>query len=356
MCDDSPASRSATNESTCLTTRSTLPIRDGRGSKARRADRHNVVVGRCRHVDDKDSGTLSAVLRQIDVSIRAVKADQPQLIIVQCRDYAKPLDVNDVGEFSAVIQDVGASKGVMVSVLGLAQTAKRYAKNLNIDVMRMVDAENILWGEYFGLEPVRFRQVVHAPTLLVHRSLELTFTFQSSRFRPGFSMPYDPHEGELLHADGSPAGTALDVLGHIWTEEAIPHRSLSALLRIEFAEPVFFAIDKSQTPICRLLLYAKVVERMYHGQWRVAQMTGLANDLDGTITARGFTLSPLDFDQIRADWKQVTPDEACEFHATIRLFSAGAWDVNNSVRLPTVTEIRAVTEAEFTAADSAFEA
>jgi hypothetical protein len=169
-------------------------------------------------------------------------------------------------------------------------------------------------------------------------------------------MPYHPHEGELLHADGSPAGTALDLIGDMWAEEAIPHQPLSALLRIEFAEPVFFAIDKSQTPICRLLLYAKVVEGIYHGEWRVAQMTGLANDLDGTITARGFTLSPLDFDQIRADWKQVTPDEARGLQTTIRLFSAGAWDVDKSVRLPTVTEICSVSEAEFAAADSVCEA
>jgi hypothetical protein len=306
--------------------------------------------------DDKIPGKLSGVLRQIDVSIRAAKAEQSQLIIVQCRDYAKPLDVNDIGEFSSVIQDVGASKGVMVSVFGYAETAKHYARNLNIDVMRMIDAENTMWAEYFGLEPVTFRQVVYAPTLLVHRSLEVTFTFQSSRFRPRCSMPYNPHEGELLHADGSPAGTALDLVGDIWAEEGIPHQPLSALLKIEFAEPVCFAIDKSRTPICRLLLYAKVVERMYHGQWRVAQITGLANDVDETITARGLTLSPLDFDQVRANWNQVAPDEARQLRATVRLFSAGAWDINESVRLPTVTEIRSVTEAEFTAADSVCEA
>jgi len=306
--------------------------------------------------DDKIPGKLSGVLRQIDVSIRTAKADQPQLIIVQCRDYAKLLDVNDVGEFSSVVQDVGASKGVMVSVLGYAETAKHYAGNLNIDVMRMIDAENTMWAEYFGLEPVTFRQVVHAPTLLVHRSLELSFTFQSSQFRPRFSMPYNPYEGELLHVDGSPAGTALDLVGDMWAEEAIPHQPLNALLKIEFAEPVFFAIDKSRTPICRLLLYAKVVERMYHGQWPVAQMTGLANDLDRTITARAFTLSPLDFDQVRANWNHVTADEAHQLQATVRLFSAGAWDTNESVRLPTVTEIRSVTEAEFAAADSVCEA
>lgn len=305
--------------------------------------------------DDKIPGKLSGVLRQIDVSIRTAKVEQPQLIIVQCRDYAKPLDVNDVGEFSSVIQDVGASKGVMVSVFGYAETAKRYAQNLNIDVMRMIDAENVLWAEYFGLEPVTFRQVLHAPTLLVHRSLELTFTFQSSRFLPRFSMPYQPHQGEMLHADGTPAGTPLDLIGDLWAAEAIPHEPLSALLKIELAEPVFFAIDRSQTPICRLLLNATVIESRYHGNWPVAKMTGLANDLDGTITARGFTLSPLDWDEVRANWNKVTEGEAIQLPATVRLFSAGAWDISDSVRLPTVAEIRAVAEAEFTMADSVCE-
>src|SRR5262245_28873671 len=130
-------------------------------------------------------------------------------MIVQCKDRGSPLDVNSVGEFSAVIQDVGASRGALVSVFGYTEAAKHYAGNLKIDVMRMVDAENTMWAEYFGLEPVTFRQVIQAQTLLVHHSLELTFHHQTTRMRHPASIPYDIHTGELRHADGTNAGTAL---------------------------------------------------------------------------------------------------------------------------------------------------
>src|SRR5207249_941933 len=40
------------------------------------------------------------------------------------------------------------------------------------------------------------------------------------------------------------------------------------------------------------------------------RLTALANDLDETILARGFTLSPLDFGEVRANWNQVASDEA----------------------------------------------
>jgi hypothetical protein len=61
---------------------------------------------------------------------------------VQCRDYKALLDVNAVGEFDSVIRDVGAAKGIMVSVHGFTETAKTYARALNIDLLRLPDERN----------------------------------------------------------------------------------------------------------------------------------------------------------------------------------------------------------------------
>jgi hypothetical protein len=85
---------------------------------------------------------LSQALRQIDVSLRRSTTDGEQLAIVQCRDYKALLDVNAVGEFDSVIRDVGAAKGIMVSVHGFTETAKTYARALNIDLLRLPDERN----------------------------------------------------------------------------------------------------------------------------------------------------------------------------------------------------------------------
>ena len=62
---------------------------------------------------------------------------------------------------------------------GWTDTAKTYARALNIDLMRLVDAEQKVWAEYFGSESPTFRQVVKAPTLVTHRYLELSFVLYS---------------------------------------------------------------------------------------------------------------------------------------------------------------------------------
>ena len=55
----------------------------------------------------------SGIKRQIDVSSRTDVAGHPILIVVQAKDLSRPADVNVVGEFAAVIDDVHASKCVL---------------------------------------------------------------------------------------------------------------------------------------------------------------------------------------------------------------------------------------------------
>jgi hypothetical protein len=67
------------------------------------------------------------------------------------------------------------------------------------------------------------------------------------------------------------------------------------------------------------------------------------------------TLCPLDFDEVKTAWNEVGPEDAGQLPVAVRLFSAGGWDTNESVRLPDVNEIRSVTKSEFAVADSVCE-
>lgn len=302
--------------------------------------------------NDSIRGRLSETDRQIDVSIRSHNGGSEHLAIVQCRDYKGPLDVNAVGEFDSVIRDVGASRGIMISVHGWTQSARTYARALGIDLLRLVDAENKVWAEYFGDTPVTFKQVVKAPTLVSHRSLEISFSFHSSRLGPNFRMPYDFHDGALVHEDGSSAGTPLNLVGIIWADEAISHTPGEALLIVDLTRPVSFEIDTSRTPICHIMFHARVIEKHRFGMWQLAKMEGLANDLDGTILSRGFTTSPFDIEDVLRNWQVVQSLDECPARPTMRIVTAGAWDVDETITPPQVATLRSVDEREFQSTDA----
>lgn len=91
-------------------------------------------------INDKIVGRDTGVERQIDVSIRAKIADHEILIIIQVKDHKTPADIKIVGEFSSVIKDVGAQKGIIVCKSGFTKTAITQARNLKIDLLSAHDA------------------------------------------------------------------------------------------------------------------------------------------------------------------------------------------------------------------------
>src|SRR6185295_16696420 len=65
-------------------------------------------------LNDKIRGLDSELDREIDVSIRLKVGDINLLYIVQCKDWVTKADIKILGEFSAVIQDVRAAKGLLL--------------------------------------------------------------------------------------------------------------------------------------------------------------------------------------------------------------------------------------------------
>ena len=64
---------------------------------------------------------------------------------MQAKDWASPADVNAVGAFAAVVEDVDATRGVMVCRSGFSQSAKTFARNKGIGLYNLHDAESRDW-------------------------------------------------------------------------------------------------------------------------------------------------------------------------------------------------------------------
>jgi hypothetical protein len=70
----------------------------------------------------------SGQLRQIDVALRTLVVGYEVLVIVECKDYKRPVEIGKVDELIGKINDVGAAKGILVSDSGFTGGAVRRAK------------------------------------------------------------------------------------------------------------------------------------------------------------------------------------------------------------------------------------
>jgi hypothetical protein len=96
-------------------------------------------------LDDHLYGNDSETKRQIDVSIRWSDRGQEYLTIVQAKDWGRRADIPAVGEFAQVVEDVRATRGVMVCRSGFTANAKTLARNKGIGLYNLHDAESRDW-------------------------------------------------------------------------------------------------------------------------------------------------------------------------------------------------------------------
>ena len=107
--------------------------------------------------NDKIPGHKTGTDRQIDVSIRFREAGCDFLVIVQAKTNANPLDINAIGEFASVVEDVRATKGVLICNSGFTEKALVYARNIGIDLCSAHDAESKNWRTILKLPVVWVR-------------------------------------------------------------------------------------------------------------------------------------------------------------------------------------------------------
>jgi hypothetical protein len=96
---------------------------------------HNVML----------DGRNSKIKRQIDVLVRERVGQYEIQIIIDCKDYNRPVDIKAVEEFYGTQCDVGAQKGVLVCPKGFTAAAKTRAAGLQIDLYSPFDTDAHKW-------------------------------------------------------------------------------------------------------------------------------------------------------------------------------------------------------------------
>jgi len=95
--------------------------------------------------NDHIMGHNSKTERQIDISIRQKIAGHEILLIIEAKKLKRPADLEVIDKFSAVIEDVQASKGILICHSGFTKNAKISAAQQKIDLCSAHEASKIDW-------------------------------------------------------------------------------------------------------------------------------------------------------------------------------------------------------------------
>jgi len=160
--------------------------------------------------NDRIMGRNSGVAREIDIAIRKTVGQYKLLIVIDCKDYKRPVDVKDVEEFMGLAEDVAANKAAMIGAMGFTGAAKTRAKKAGIDLHRIVDTDPHEWQMY-----------VTMPALVDYRELS-TFNLTLSSTSTGFSLAcQDSRFMPIYTANGDLIGIVSSILSALWSNGAI---------------------------------------------------------------------------------------------------------------------------------------
>jgi len=260
-------------------------------------------------LDEKLKGHDSKTLRQIDVVIRGVINQYPILIIVECRDEARPIDVGEMDAFASVVRDVRANKGVMISTSGFTSSAIEMARTHGITTRTYLDTENIDW-----------KTEVTIPVLLSYTKIENIGTqFSGVPFQP-MAVPTNVHPAliEAFSVDGTPLGPIITMLGRRWNHDTTLHKPGDHSFVL--AEDVLLE-SASGRHHAKINIMLQVREHHYLGPLSI-KMVGFRDGQDGSLSAQELKTDFIDPDRIISGelpgWKEISLEDGTGIECYLR--------------------------------------
>jgi hypothetical protein len=245
--------------------------------------------------DVRLAGVDSGAMRQIDVLVRHHVGQYEILIVVDCKDYAQPVDVKGVEEFSGLLRDVRAHQGSIVCPKGFTRSARKLAKHLNIALYSPVDTGDHKWRTPLAL-----------PTLCDFRQASLAFKISTSAPQP-FRLAYEFQSTLMVFNDaGEELGTCVQYALNRWNEGRYPTE-----VGVHDGVPTFGVnpvyVDNgygTRIPV-ELSLHLEVKGRRYFGYLPLQDIRGLRDEHTGEIITNAFTTGVLDAVQVENEWQRL---------------------------------------------------
>lgn len=257
-------------------------------------------------------GALSETNRQIDVLVTQQIGQYEMKIVIDCKDYASPIDVKGIEEFAGLVEDVRAHKSAMVCPRGFTEAAKKLAAKKQIDLYSPVDTD-----------PHKWQVKATAPVLC--KSKEMMFSIGMRTSSPGpFKMPYNFHsESEIYTEDGENIGVPVKIVRRQWNNEKYP-TEVGLHENIPLYETKCFMDNGYGTRVpVDLYLGLMITEKRYFGHISIVQITGLKDEQTGQVITRNFTTEFCSPQTIVDTWQELKEDESMPISP---LFEIGIMD------------------------------
>lgn len=254
-------------------------------------------------------GRNSKVKRQIDVLVRQRIGQYEMMIIIDCKDHARPVDVKGVEEFHGLLEDVGAHKGALVCPRGFSEAAKKRARGWQIDLYSPVDTD-----------PHKWQARVSAPILCDFREAMVSFRFSSSA-PMGFRLPSDFNAIQVFDAaDKQRLGTPFETAVGNWNRGQYPsepgrHEGLPIYGR----KDVLIENGYGQLMPSELSVSVVVQQKLYFGHIPITQLSGFRDELSGAVIANAFSIGLMDPNDVAANWTRINSIEELPSPVMMRL-------------------------------------
>ncbi len=252
--------------------------------------------------NDKIMGQHSGVERQIDISVRKTVGQFNILIVIDCKDYSKPVDVKGMEEFFGLVNDVGANKGAIVSSGGFTKAARTRARDAGVDIYTLVDAEDHDW-----------RSDIAIPFGCDFRG------FGMCRFKIGGSIAIcnelaqqDPKRIPIYDQNHVLIGTPLTLLWAMWNRrEILEEPGLRSILLKP--DPVFVKDNDGDLVHIEIIGEFEILKKLYFGGVPLTKITGFRDEATGKLVLPGNTEIVTDFIdtvEVERNWQRISSVES----------------------------------------------
>ena len=229
--------------------------------------------------DDHILGKNSKTRRQIDVSIRFKEAGIEFLVIVQAKNWITVADVNVVGEFKAVMEDVKATSGVLICKSGFTKAAKEMAINSGISLFSAHDAEEEDWKTVITI-PFIWKQVT--PNIYV------SFKFHLDE---GDKIPTDIKFYAFSTNEGKNIKSLMSSFIESWNSNSIP-KDAKKMCSYQFMKKnLQLNVGRNKwADVNDFTCNYEIVEKYYRKDVTTTEFTGLKNLITGDIEISKLTI------------------------------------------------------------------
>lgn len=235
-------------------------------------------------------------------------------IVIDCKDYNRPVDIKDVEECSGLFEDVSAQRGVIVCPAGFTKKAKIRAQQFQIDLYSPVDTD-----------PHKWQARLKVPTVCDFRDAKISFGFSVTAPFP-FELPNDFIRNTRVTdaQSGDDLGTMLSIASRQWDAGKYPtevgeHEEIPLL-------PNPLKMDNGyamQIPV-NLFVGLTVSQTLFFGQFPITRLSGFHDAISGGIITNAFEVGLLSLEEVHK-WRKLADISEAPVKPVLQLSGLYGW-------------------------------